>query len=212
MKTREMITRVAACAAGAVLLVGVAGAAFADDVDYGSDDVDVNVQIDPAAEPGILAMTVAGDATTLTESGSTATVRQFTGSLPTVTVTDTRVFPDRIDPGAYWYVLGTSSDFDGDAAQPDIPAGNLEWAPARPPAPIPEEVAAGDPVETVLDSGPDAVGLVDQELLAIAASSADINPTGSWSVGANLFLKTPITVATGSYTATLTLSLFEFTG
>ena len=49
MKTREMITRVAAGAAGAVLLVGVAGAAFADDVDYGSDEVDVNVQIDPAA-------------------------------------------------------------------------------------------------------------------------------------------------------------------
>lgn len=212
MKTREMITRVAAGAAGAVLLVGVAGAAFADDVDYGSDEVDVNVQIDPAAEPGILAMTVAGDATTLSESGSTATVRQFTGALPTVTVTDTRVFPDRIDPGAFWYVLGSSSDFDGDAAQPDIPAGNLGWAPALAAGTDPGEVAAGDPVDTVLDSGPDAVGLVDRELLAISASSGDINPTGSWSVGANLFLKTPITVAPGAYTATLTLSLFEYAG
>jgi len=212
MKTREMIARVAAGAAGAVLLVGVAGAAVADDVDYGSDDVDVNVQIDPAAEPGILAMTVASDATTLTESGSTPTVRQFTGALPTVTVTDTRVFPDRIDPAAFWYVLGTSSDFVGDAGQPDISAGHLGWAPELTGGTDPGEVAAGDPVDTVLDTGPDAVGVVDQELLAMAASSADINPTGSWSVNAGLTLKTPITVAPGNYTSTLTLSLFEFTG
>ncbi len=63
-----------------------------------------------------------------------------------------------------------------------------------------------------MDTGPDAVGLVDQELLAMASSSQAINPTGSWSVNAGLFLRTPITVAPGSYTATLTLSLFEFTG
>lgn len=211
MKTREMITRVSAGAAGAVLLVGVAGAAVADD-DYGSDDVEVNVLIDEADEPGVLAMTVAGDSTTLTESGSTATVRQFTGNLPTVTVTDTRVFPDRIDPGAFWYVLGSSTDLAGDAAQPDIPAGHLGWAPALAAGTDPGEVSAGDQVDTVMDTGPDAVGLVDQELLAIAASSADINPTGSWSVNAALFLKTPITVEPGAYQSTLTLSLFEFTG
>jgi hypothetical protein len=34
---------------------------------------------------------------------STPTVRQFTGSLPTVTVTDTRL-PDQIPAGAGWYV------------------------------------------------------------------------------------------------------------
>jgi hypothetical protein len=211
MMKRELIGRLAVGAAGAVLLVGVAGAAFADDND-GSNDVDVNVQITPAAEPGVLAMTVAGNATTLTESGSTPTIRQFTGNLPTVTVTDTRVFPDRIDAGAYWYVLGSSTDFVGDAAQPDITAGHLGWTPALGASTDPGEVAAGDQVDTVLDSGPDAVGLVDQELLAIASSSAGINPTGSWSVNAALFLKTPITVATGTYHSTLTLSLFEFTG
>lgn len=211
MKKREVFGRVAAGAVGAVFLVGVAGAAFADD-DYGTDDVDVNVTITEADEPGVLAMTVAGDATTLTESGSTATIRQFTGTLPTVTVTDTRVFPDRIDAGAFWYVLGSSSDFVGDAAQPDITADHLGWAPALAAGTDPGEVAAGDQVDTVLDSGPDAVGLVDQELLAIASSSRDINPTGSWSVNAALFLKTPITVEPGAYTSTLTLSLFEFTG
>ena len=211
MKTRDMIARVSAGAVGAALLMGVAGAAIADD-EYGDTDVDVNVVIDEADEPGVLALTVAGDSTTLTETGSTTTVRQFTGALPTVTVTDTRIFPERIDPGAFWYVLGTSSDFEGDAGQPDIPAANLGWSPALAPGTDPEEVAAGDQVDTVLDTGPDAVGLVDQELLAIASSSADIHPTGSWSVNAGLFLKTPITVAPGSYTATLTLSLFEFTG
>ena len=208
---KTVVLRLAAGTVGAVLLVGVAGAAFADD-DYGTDDVDVNVVITEADEPGVLAMTVASNATTLSESGSTPTIRQFTGTLPTVTVTDTRVFPERIDEGAFWYVLGTSSDFDGDAAQPDIPAANLGWAPALVGGTDPGEVAAGDEVKTVLDSGPNNVGLVDQELLAMASSSGDINPTGSWSVNAGLFLKTPITVATGSYTSTLTLSLFEFTG
>jgi hypothetical protein len=211
MKKREMIARVAAGAAGAVLLVGVAGAAFADD-DYGTDDVDVNVNITELPETGVLAMTVAGNATSLTETGTDPTVREFTGTLPTVTVTDTRVYPDRISPDAFWYVLGTSSDFTGDAAQPDITADHLGWAPALVGGTDPGEVAAGDQVDTVLDSGPDAVGLVDQELLAMASSSQAINPTGAWSVNAALFLKTPITVVPGSYTATLTLSLFEFTG
>jgi hypothetical protein len=213
MRTRELFARVTAGAAGAVLLVGVAGAAFADDdPGYGTDDVDVNVTIGEAAEPGVLAMTVAGDSTALTESGSTATIRQFTGTLPTVTVTDTRVFPDRISPDAFWYVLGSTSDFIGTAGQPAITAGHLGWTPALVGTTDPGEVAAGDPVDTVLDTGPDAVGVVDQELLAMAASSADINPTGSWSVNAGLTLKTPITVAPGNYTSTLTLSLFEFTG
>lgn len=210
MKASGMIGRIAVGTVGAALLVGVAGAAFAVDDEYGTDDVDVNVVIDEADEPGILAMSVAGSSATLTENGSTATIRQFTGTLPTVTVTDTRVFPDRIDPSAFWYVLGTSSDFTGDAAQPDIPAGHLGWTPALAGGTDPGEVAAGDQVDTVMDSGPDAVGLVDQEILAQASSSAEINPVGSWSVNAALFLKTPITVAPGSYSATLTLSLFEY--
>jgi len=214
MKTREMIGRVTAAAGGAVLLVGVAGAAIADEApdDLGSSDVDVNVEISEYPEPGLLAMTVAGDSTSLTETGSDPTVREFTGQLPTVTVTDTRVFPDRIGADAFWYVLGSASDFEGNADQPDLPAGHLGWAPALAAGTDPGEVAAGDQVDTVMDTGPDAVGLVDQELLAIASGSQEINPTGTWSVNAGLFLKTPITVDPGAYTATLTLSLFEFTG
>ena len=188
------------------MLVGVAGAAIADE--YGDQDVDVNVAITELDEPGVLAMSVAGSSTTLTEDGSTATVRQFTGALPTVTVTDTRT-AEEIPDGAFWYVLGSSSDFTGDAGQPAIGAGHLGWAPSLIDGGESGLVAAGDEVDTVLDTGPNAVGVVDQELLAMAFDSEAVASEGSWTATADLFLRTPATVAPGDYTATITLSLFE---
>ena len=130
-----------------------------------------------------------------------------------MTVTDSRVFPERLDPGAYWYVLGSSGAFVGDGVQPDIDPENLGWSPELLGGTGPDEVIAGDEVAPVLDtaSDPDNVGLVDQELLASAVSSQGNNPPGSWTVGADLKLKTVITIAPGSYTALLTLSLFEDT-
>jgi len=214
MKSVAVLGRVAVATAGAVLLVGVAGAAFAGDEDpYGDDTVDVNVEIEETDEPGTLSMTVASNSTSLTESETTATTRTFTGALPTVTVTDSRVCPDRLEPGGYWYVLGSSSEFVGDASQPDIDPANLGWAPELVGGTGPDEVIAGDEVAPVLDTAaaPDNVGLVDRELLASAVSSQGNNPPGSWTVGAALKLKTPITIAPGSYTAVLTLSLFEDT-
>ena len=53
------------------------------------------------------------------------------------------------------------------------------------------------------------MGLVDQELLALAIDSGAIASEGQWTANANLFLRTPATVAPGSYSSTLTLSLFE---
>ena len=70
-------------------------------------------------------------------------------------------------------------------------------------------MAEGDQVDTVLDAGPNNVGLVDQELLAMAFDSEAVAPEGQWTATADLFLRTPATVAPGNYTATLTLSLFE---
>ena len=212
MKSVGVLGRVAVATAGAVLLVGVAGAAFADD-EYNEDDVEVNVEIEMTDEPGTLSMTVASDSTSLAETETTATTRTFTGALPTVTVTDSRVFPERLDPGAYWYVLGSSGAFVGDGVQPDIDPENLGWSPELLGGTGPDEVIAGDEVAPVLDtaSDPDNVGLVDQELLASAVSSQGNNPPGSWTVGADLKLKTVITIAPGSYTALLTLSLFEDT-
>ncbi|HEY9323560.1 MAG TPA: hypothetical protein VIP50_01400, partial [Agromyces sp.] len=71
------------------------------------------------------------------------------------------------------------------------------------------QVAEGDQVDTILDTGANAVGLVDQELLAMAYNSGDIATEGQWTATANLFLRTPATTTPGDYTANLTLSLFE---
>lgn len=196
--------RTAAVSAGALMLMGVAGAAFAET----EDDVDVNVEIAPLVEPGELAMSVAPGDVTLVENGSDANRRQFTGSLPTVTVTDTRS-EDEVPAGAFWYVVGTASDFVGSSGQPDISAGHLGWAPKLLSDSDSGLVAEGDPVGTVMDSGPNAVGLVDQEFLVTTADSGAVLEEGTWSAGADLFLRTPIDVAPGSYSSTLTLSLFE---
>ncbi|PVW03856.1 hypothetical protein DEA06_10795 [Microbacterium sp. Gd 4-13] len=169
------------------------------------DSVDVSVEIEPNAEPGALALTVAGESAALTETDSIGTDRVFTGTLPTVTVTDTRLAED-VDPEAFWYVLGSITDFTGDADQPDILAADaFGWAPA---------ITAGDPAlvsegDEVLPGAPFGSGFGDdQELLALADNAAAAAP-GSYSANAELTLRTPGTVAPGSYAATITLSLFE---
>lgn len=172
------------------------------------DGVDVNVDIAPIVAPGELALSVAPGDVTLLEDGSTAEFRQFTGDLPTVSVTDTRG-EDEVPAGAFWYVVGTSSDFVGDAGQPAISAGHLGWTPKLVSESESGLVAEGDPVDTVMDGGADAVGLVDQEFLVSTVDSGAVREEGSWSAGADLFIRTPTDVAPGSYSATLTLSLFE---
>jgi len=202
------LARSGAALAGCLLLTGVGSAAAFADTEYGDGEVDVNVSIAELEQPGVLAMSVAGTAATLTESGSTPTVRQFTGELPEVTVTDTRA-ADEIPDGAGWYVLGSSSDFTGGDGQEPIGADHLGWTPQLVDGGDSGLVAEGDPVDTVLDEGPDAVGLVDQELLAIALDSQGVAAEGSWSVTAGLTLKTEADVAPGDYSSVLTLSLFE---
>lgn len=174
----------------------------ADEID--GNDVDVTVDIPSIEEPGVLALTVASDATTLSENGSTDLVRQFTGTLPTVTVTDTRT-PDDVPDSAYWYVLGTASDFVSDA-QPTqtIAADNFGWEPALVAGSGESFVSVGDEVGTALDGEP---GLVDQELLFLADSQPATG--GAWSATADLRLKVPASVAPGTYKSTITLSLFE---
>ncbi|MEF3405726.1 hypothetical protein [Agromyces sp. CCNWLW203] len=214
MSKSGIVARCAAVTVGSVLLVGVAGIAMAEE-GYGEQDVAVNVAIAEINQPGVLAMTVAGTTADLAEDGSTDTVRQFTGSLPTVTVTDTRD-PAAIPEGAAWYVLGTSSDFIGSDGQAPISAGHLGWRPALIEGSESGQVSEGDEVLTVIDeptTDPEVpgnnVGLVDQELLASAWESGAIIDEGQWTATANLFLRTPATVAAGDYTANLTLSLFE---
>lgn len=207
MNKFKFATRCSAVTFGAVLLAGVAGMAVAEE-NHGDKDVNVNVAITPLTDPGVLAMSVAGSSTTLAEEGSTATVRQFKGTLPTVTVTDTRDAAS-IPEGAGWYVLGSSTDFAGAAGQAPISAGHLGWTPNLIDGGESGLVAEGDPVDTVMDQGQNNVGLVDKELLAMAFTSQDVLTEGQWTANAGLTLRTPVTVAAGSYTAKLTLSLFE---
>lgn len=191
---------------GGCMLVGVAGMAMATPLD--SDQVDINVTIDPLAPVGALTMTVAADSTSLTEvPSSDPALRQFDGTLPVVTVSDDRpVVPENV----YWYVTGQSSAFTSPGLE-DLPAGQLGWRP-RLLTPSSGEVTAGDEVVTVLDapSSPgNNVGLVSEELLASSLDSGLAHLTGSWDADADLFLKTSADVAPGAYQAMLTLSLWE---
>ncbi|MET4156940.1 hypothetical protein [Agromyces sp. PvR057] len=206
MISKGAAARCAAGVLGGLLLVGVGSAAFAEYPDAeGSSGVDVKVDI-ASVENGALSLTVENTETTLTETGSTAQYRQFTGALPDVTVTDTR---DEVPAGVYWYVTGQAGSFVGENGQPDISAEHLGWSPALVTTGN-GEVAAGDVVGTTLDVTPNNVGLTGEELLALSLDSAEsAAASGQWTANADLVLKTPVDVAPGSYTSLLTLSLFE---
>lgn len=201
MKNKGLLTRAGVGAVGALLLTGVAGAAIADEV--GSNEVDVSVDIEALPPVGALTMSVAADSTTLTEVDSEdPEVRRFDGTLPTVTVSDDR---EDVPEGVFWYVVGQSSAFTADGA-PEIGPEHLGWVPEV----LTEndgEVAPGQEVDTVLDDG--GAGLTGQELLALAMESNEAHAIGEWEANADLFLKTPADVAPGSYSATITLSLWE---
>lgn len=194
-----------AAALGAVLLLaaGTVAASAADNL--GDQSVDVNVDIQPTDEPGVLAMTVENGSMSLTETGSTDLVRQFTGTLPTVTVTDTRA-ADEIADGAYWYVLGSAADFTSTGSATTIGAQNLGWSPALVTGEGEASVSIGGDIDGAEDGGP---GLVDQELLFLGESADAVAAGGAWSATAALNLRVPADVAPGSYRSVLTLSLFE---
>ncbi|MCM6762381.1 hypothetical protein NB037_08115 [Rathayibacter sp. ZW T2_19] len=172
-----------------------------DPVEQGAGGVDVGVAIDPPTDPGALAMTVAGEAVALSESASTAAVRRFVGTLPTVTVRDTRT-PVTDRPG--WSVLGTASALTGTSGQPPIGVEHLGWAPRLLEG---DSVAAGPVALTVLDDAAagSRPGLVEAPLLTIAEGARP----GRWTADAELVLQTPASVRAGRYAAVLTLSLFE---
>jgi hypothetical protein len=201
-------TRLSVAAACSILATAVAAPVSADPGDPAQ--VQVTVDITEIEEPGVLALTVAGDAAALQENGSDLLVRQFTGTIPTVTVTDTRT-AEEIPAGAAWAVLGSASDFAGTAGQAPISADHLGWMPRLRNGGDTGLVTAGEEVVTVLDQPTQPgnnVGLVDQELLVSTYDSAEVTG-GAYTVDAGLTLRTAADVAAGSYRSTLTLSLFE---
>lgn len=203
MERKRLLARAGLGVTGALLLVSSAAVAVADDIAGG--DVDVDVEIAPYEPVGALTMSVAADSTALTEVESgDPDVRQFNGTLPTVTVSDDR---PEVPEGVFWYVTGQSSAFTA-LGLPEIGPDHVGWTPRL----ITDDgmVSAGDEVLTALDEGEDAVGLVAEELLALAWDSAEAqDATGEWQADAALFLKTPSDVAPGSYSAILTLTLWE---
>ncbi|WP_404434621.1 hypothetical protein LG299_08115 [Microbacterium lacus] len=201
---KTIITRVGAVAFGA-LLVAAAGTSAAGAEEVDGADVDITVAVTERYPSGVLALTVDADQTALTEIDSgDPLVREFTGTLPNVTVTDTRSeVPD--DP---WYVLGTASDFVSGVDA--ITADHLGWTPALAGNYGPSIEPGGD-IETVVDDpGSEGLAYADGELLYANYDQAETYEQGSWSATAGLQLKVDATdAATGDYTSVLTLSLFE---
>ncbi|MEV1202725.1 hypothetical protein [Microbispora rosea] len=205
----RMTTRILAASVLGLALAGAATPALADD-DPATGGVDVSVNIQPTTTPGQLSMTVAdNNGVSLQENGSDAAARQFTGTLPTVTVTDTRT-PEEIPAGEYWAVVGQASQFvAADDPAKTIGPEYLGWKPHLISDSSTGAVAAGEPVSSVVSDGTGApeVGLKGQELLVSSADSAD--EIGTSQVNADLALRTPADVAAGEYHSTITLSLFN---
>ncbi|MFT4052314.1 MAG: hypothetical protein QM677_08710 [Microbacterium sp.] len=209
---RSTILRSGAVAFGALVLASAGTAtAFADATDYGSGDVDVNVDV-TSTDTGTLALTVAADSTNLSEvTSSDVAYREFTGTLPEVTVTDTRS-SDSIESGAYWYVLGSASDFTGTTDSSNtISSTYLGWSPSLVTDDGEATVTPGDDVSSVADDS-SSTGLQDQELLSLTLDSAaavDSDLAGVYTATAGLDLKIPATTTADTYTSVITLSLFE---
>ncbi|WP_308797690.1 hypothetical protein [Agromyces silvae] len=201
---KSSAARVGAAALGALLLSAGAAMAAADEI-VDDGEVEINVEVTDRYPSGVLALSVAANSTALAEVDSgDPLVREFTGSLPEVTVTDTRADV----PDVPWYVLGTASDFVSGGNT--ITADHLGWAPylADDYGPALE---AGFDIDTVIDDpASEGLGYADGELLYVNTDQVATYSQGSWSASAGLHLKVDATtVEPGSYTSVLTLSLFE---
>ncbi|MBB5783265.1 hypothetical protein [Nonomuraea jabiensis] len=206
-RTTQML---AAAMLGVALAAGAGAASPAVADDDPDNGIDVSVTIEPNTTPGEVSMTVADNGgVALQEDGSNAAARQFVGTLPTVTVTDSRR-PEEIPAGDFWAVVGQASEFTATSGSaPPIGPQYLGWRPRLLSDSSSGAVAAGEPVSSVISDGSGAptVGLQGQELLVSTANSAD--EIGTWQVNAGLALRTPADVAAGEYHSTLTLSLFN---
>ncbi|MDR0594430.1 MAG: hypothetical protein LBG60_14500 [Bifidobacteriaceae bacterium] len=198
--------KAAATALGVLLLLlGGSAAATADEALVDEASVDIKILAAERYPSGILALSVAANETTLAEQDSAdPLIREFTGTLPTVTVTDNR--PDV--PDVPWAVYGTASDFV--KGVDTISADHLGWTPALADDYGPF-VEPGEDIEGVVDD-PASEGLADPDgrLLYVDWDQLETYDTGVWSATAGLQLKVPAAeLVPGAYTSVLTLSLFE---
>jgi hypothetical protein len=169
--------------------------AEADAGDAGGIGVEATV---PEDAQGVLALTIAdyGDHVTLDKASNGGDRLRFTGTLPKVTVSDSRNAAQAAGGG--WAVSGQASAFASRAAK--LSAEHFGWTPqvlsAR------TGLTAGGAVATSLDGGP---GLAQPATLATATSAGRL---GSADLGAGLVLDAPVDTPAGTYRGTLTVSLF----
>lgn len=184
--------------------------AAADDIPVdGEGGVELTLTVEDTGE---LFMTVdtATPVVLAEEAGAPDAVnRTFTGTLPTVTVTDTR---SSVPEDVAWSVTGQSTDFvheDDDAVT--ISNEYLGWVPALVDTPDDNgQVGAGAEVEPVTEGGAGFTSGID--LLVGAYNSGEAQgESDEWQADAELRLVAPADdILAGNYSATLTLSLFEY--
>lgn len=142
-------------------------------------------------EQGDLSITVAGDTVILPPSVVSQDGQWFetSGPINAVTVTDLR-------PGSPgWNVSGQASAFTGPSGT--FGSENLGWTPSVGSTSVGQVVTAGDPVAP-------GVGLASARTLAASAPGVS---RGAATLGADLALRVPVTVAAGTYTSVLTLTV-----
>ncbi|MEE6288190.1 TIM barrel protein [Georgenia sp. MJ173] len=120
---------------------------------------------------------------------------RFSGELPTVSVTDSRAAQGTADG---WSVTGQTTDFGHTSGE--LSGSHLGWVPGQLEGKV--GVTPGAAVAGELSGGP---GLAVPATLASAVGEGRL---GSTELGADLVLETPVDVADGVYTSTVTLSLF----
>ncbi|WP_449385935.1 alpha/beta hydrolase [Cellulomonas soli] len=152
----------------------------------------------PKPENGVLALTVAdaGQAVTLSRATNVGDRLRSTGQLPQVTVTDSRTIAQAGSSG--WAVTGQGYTFTSGSVS--VTADHLGWAPRL--GTERAGLTAGAAVPSTMSAG---AGLSTPATLASATSEGRF---GSSSLGADLALDLPVDTEPGTYTGTLTLSLF----
>ena len=147
---------------------------------------------------GNLAMTIAdhGDGVQLSEARNLGDRIGLDGTLPKVSVTDTR--NDHQAAGSGWSVAGRASAFTSDDGE--LSAGYLGWQPTA--DALRDGVVLGDEVLGTLSGG---TGLAVPATLVSAPAAARL---GSATVGADLHLEVPVDSPEGTYTSQLSVSLF----
>lgn len=146
----------------------------------------------PGHTPGLY-LSVSTDAAALGDAEFLADRWQLRGTLPAVTVVDTRN-----DQETGWTVSAQMSDLTGPAQV--LPADSVGWTPSL--IDVAEGVTAGPAVATRLSGGP---GLAESVVLGRAVGAA---PPGRTQLGADLVLETGYDTAPGRYAGSLTVTIF----